>query len=185
MSIVTLMVLAVTNFLHAQENTATPPQGSTASPPEDKQTSEEETRKRLEQLACGPKGIHFSHRSEKGPQALPEQPPDKGLIYVIRTKSLEGAAIQAKMAMDGKWVGVNRGANYFYFEVDPGPHYFCVKAGFDAPGLLSLVVEKGKTYYLRQNLTRGGTDLDLLDEAKGKEYVAQYHRSIFEEKHKK
>lgn len=43
----------------------------------------------------------------------------------------------------------------------------------------------GTTYYLRQNLTMGGTDLDLLDEEKGREYVAKYSRSSFEEKHKK
>lgn len=183
-SIVTLMVLAATNFLHPQETTATPPQSPTVSPPEDKQRSEEETRKRLEQLACGPKGVHFSHHTDKGPQTLPEQPPDKGLIYIIRTKGVEGAMVQAKQGMDGKWVGVNRPGNYFYFEVDPGPHYFCVKAALDT-ALLSLVIEKGKTYYLRQNLTMGGTDLDLLDEEKGKQYVAKYHRSIFEEKHKK
>jgi hypothetical protein len=138
----------------------------------------------LEQLACGPSGVHFSHHSEKDPQVLPEQPPDKGLIYVLRTKGLEGATVQAKLAMDGKWVGVNGMANYFYVEVAPGPHYFCVKAGLDKPGLLSLVIERGKTYYLRQNLTMGGTDLDLLDEEKGKKYVAKYHRSSFAEKHK-
>jgi len=86
--------------------------------------------------------------------------------------------VQAKLAMDGKWVGVNHMANYFYLEVDPGLHYFCVKAGLDEPGLLSLVVEKGKTYYLRQNITMGGTDLDLLDEEKGKQYLAKYHRSL-------
>jgi hypothetical protein len=141
----------------------------------------------LEQLACGPSGVHFSHHSEKRPQALPEQPPDKGLIYVLRTKGLEGATVQAKLAMDGKWVGVNRMASYFYIEVDPGPHYFCLKAGVGPGtiGLLSLVIEKGKTYYLRQNLTMGGNDLDLLDETKGKEYVAKYHRSVFEVKPRK
>jgi len=185
MSIVTLMVLAVTNFLHAQETSATPPQSSTASPPEDKRRSEEETRKRLEQLACGPKGIHFSHHTDKGPQALPEQSPDKGLIYVIRTKSPFGATGQARLAMDGKWVGVNRVGNYFYIEVDPGPHYFCMKAGLDEPGLLSLVVEKGKTYYLRHGFIISGIDLEFLDEEKGKQYVAKYSRSVFEEKHKK
>ena len=183
--IMLLMTQTVAQFARAQETAIPPAQSSTAPVGEGKQRSEDETRKRVEQLACGPSGVHFSHRTEKGPQPLPEQPTDKGLIYVIRTKSLEGAAIQAKMALDGKWVGVNRGANYFYFEVDPGPHYFCVKAGFDAPGLLSLVVEKGKTYYLRQNLTMGGTDIDLLEEAKGKQYVAKYHRSVFEQNPKK
>ena len=179
------MVLTVTHFVRAQETIATPPRSSKALEGEGKQRSDEETRKRLEQLACGPSGVHFSHHSEKGPQALPEQPSDKGLIYVLRTKSPQGATFQMKLAMDGKWVGVNRMANYFFVEVDPGPHYFCAKAGFDKPGLLSLVIEKGKTYYLRQNLSVGGTDLDLLDEEKGKQYVAKYSRSSFEEKHKK
>ena len=31
----------------------------------------------------------------------------------------------------------------------------------------------------------GGAELDLLDESKGKEYVAKSHRSFFEEKAKK
>ena len=87
--------------------------------------------------------------------------------------------------MDRKWVGVNRGANYFYIEANPGPHYFCAKTGLDSPGLLSLVIEKGKAYYLYQNFTMGGAELDLLDESKGKEYVAKCHRSFFEEKAKK
>jgi hypothetical protein len=185
MCIALLMAQAAVQSVHAQETTVTPPQSSTAPRGGGKQRSEEDTRKRLEQLACGPSGVHFSHHTEKGPQALPDQPPDKGLIYVIRTKSLEGAMVQAKLAMDRKWVGVNRSANYFYFEVDPGPHYFCLKAGLDKPGLLSLVIEKGKTYYLKQSLTMGGTDLDLLDEETGKSYVAKYHRSYFEEKQKK
>lgn len=185
MSIALLMVLMVTRFVQAQETTATPPPSSTVSDADGKQRSEGETRKRLEQLACGPSGVHFSHHTEKGPQALPEQPPDKGLIYVLRTKGLEGAAVQVKLAMDGKWVGVNGMGNYFYVEAEPGPHYFCVKAALDKPGLLSLVIEKGKTYYLRQNLTMGGTDIDLLDEEKGRQYVAKYSRSSFEEKHKK
>ena len=185
MLIVLLMVLMVMNLVRAQETTATPPQRSTAPEGEGKQRSDSETRKRLEQLACGPSGVHFSHHTEKGPQTLPEQPPDKGLIYVLRTKGMEGATVQVKLAMDGKWVGVNGMGNYFYVEADPGPHYFCVKAALDKPGLLSLVIEKGKTYYLRQNLTMGGTDIDLLDEEKGKQYVSKYSRSVFEEKHKK
>ncbi len=189
MCMVPLMVLAVTHFVPAQETTGTPPQSSAASQGEGKRRSEEETRKRLERLSCGPSGAHFSHHSEKGPQALPEQPAEKGLVYVLRTKGMEGATVLAKLGMDGKWVGINGMANYFYLEVDPGPHYFCMKAGpfegLEEPGLLSLVIEKGKTYYLRQNITMGGLDLDLLDEAKGKQYITKYSRSLFEEKQKK
>lgn len=104
---------------------------------------------------------------------------------MIRTRNSIGAADQAKLAMDGKWVGVNRLANYFYVEADPGPHYFCLDVFASGPGLLSLVIEKGKTYYMRQNITFGGVDLDLLDEKKGKQYVARYHRTTFDVKPEK
>lgn len=180
-----LMALTATNSLRAQETTPPPPQSSRQPTERQKEKIEEETRKRLQQLACDPSRIHFSQHTEKGTEVLPEQPADKGLIYVVRTKSLMGALGHVKLAMDGKWIGTNGPGNYFYFETDPGPHYFCVKEGLDSAGLLSLVIEKGKTYYLRQNLTMGGIDLDLLTEEKGKEFVAKYHRSSFEEKHKK
>lgn len=185
MCLTLVMLQTAAQSPRAQETTSTPPQSGPAPAVEEKPRSERETRKRLEQLACGPSGVHFSHHAEKGPQVLPEQPPNKGLIYVIRTKSPFGVAGQARLAMDGKWVGVNRVGNYFYIEVDPGPHYFCMKAGLDEPGLLSLIVEKGKTYYLRHGFNMSGIDLELLDEGKGKEYVAKYQRSFFEEKHKK
>lgn len=180
-----LAVHASVFFVRAQEPTVTSSQSTTAPPAEEKQRSASETKKRLEQLACGPAGVKFTHRTEKGPQALPEQPPNKALIYVIRTESPFGSLGQARLAMDGKWVGVNRVGNYFYMEVDPGPHYFCMKAGLDEPGLLSLVAEKGQTYYLRHGFNMSGIVLELLDAAKGKEYVARYHRSFFEEKAKK
>lgn len=185
MCIALLIVQPSTPLLRGQEPTATSPQSSPAPAGEEKQRSADETRKRLQQLACGPPHVHLVHHTEKQPQPLPKQPPDKGLIYVIRTNNLMGSAVQAKQAMDGKWVGVNRQSNYFYLEVDPGPHYFCFEAGFGARGLLSLVIEKGKTYYLKQDITHGEIELDPLDVEKGKEYVAKFHRSYFEEKLKK
>ena len=124
----------------------------------------------------------MAHHTEKNPQPLPEQPPDKGLIYVIGNGSMLGAAIQARFAMDGKRVGVIRVSNYFYSETSPGPHYFCADA--NGRGLLSLVIEKGITYFLQQKLTMGGTDLDLIDAEKGKKYAAKYHKRTFQEKHK-
>jgi len=182
---VVLMALTPADFLPAQETPATPPQSSKEPSGKQEEKIEEDTRKRLEQLACAPSGVKFSHHTEKAPQTLPEQPPDKGLIYVIRTKSWLGAAGQLKLAMDRKWVGTNGIGNYFYIEVDPGPHFFCMKLPMNAPGLLSLVIEKGKTYYLEQSITMGGFDVNLLTEEKGREYLAKYRRSFFEEKPKK
>ena len=177
-----LMVQAAAQFTYAQESTATSPQTSSAPAADQKQRSSRETRERLEQLACGPEGAQLAHHTEKNPQPLPEQPPpDKGLIYVIRNGSVFGIAVQARLAMDGKWVGVNRVSNYFYIEASPGPHYFCAEANTNR-GLLSLVIEKGATYYLQQKLSMGGMDLDLIDAEKGKKCVAKYHRSTFKEK---
>ena len=134
------MVQAAAQFTYAQESTATSPQTSSAPAADQKQRSSRETRERLEQLACGPEGAQLAHHTEKNPQPLPEQPPDKGLIYVIGNGSMLGAAIQARLTMDGKRVGVIRVSNYFYSEASPGPHYFC--AGANGRGLLSLVIEK-------------------------------------------
>jgi len=168
----------------AQETAATPAQSPGAPAAEEKQRSEEETRKQLEQLACGPPHVHLLHHTEKEPQALREPAPEEALIYVIRTKQIVGSALGIRVAMDGKWVGINRIGEYFYLEIGPGPHNFCSSVG-SSRGLLSLMIEKGKSYYLHQVVTLEGLDLDLLDEKQGKEYVTRYHRSFFEEKQKK
>lgn len=164
-----------------------PPTAPTAPAPEETERTAKETKKLLEQLACGPSHVKLVHHTETGTQPLPDPPLDKSLIYVLRTKTLVGSAEQANFAMDGKWVGVNRRGNYFFLETVPGPHYFCLKFwGGAPPGLLSMVTEKGKTYYLRQVVTLGGgIEIDLLDEKEGKLDVAQYRRSSFEEKQKK
>jgi len=177
---VLLMVATVPGSAGRQESNKTAAQGSAASASEDPQRSASDTRKKLEQLACGPTGVHLTHHTEKNLEPLPEPQADKGLIFVIRTANMVGAALSAKLAMDRNWVGVNRRSNYFYLAVEPGPHYFCVDA--NGRGLLSLVIEAGKTYYIEEKITMGGTDLDLLDVEKGRQYVAKYHRSTFEQK---
>jgi len=175
-----MMWQATLGISRAQEKTEAAPQNPTPS----EQRSEKDTHKRLERLACGATEVHFSHRVAKEHEPLPSPPPDKGLVYVIRNNSPVGAAGGVKLGVDGKWVGVNRDGNYFYLELDPGPHYFCAAASYYR-GLLSLVIEKGKTYYLKQEITMTGVDLEMVDEERGQKYLAKYHRSIFEEKVKK
>lgn len=141
----------------------------------------ESTKKRLEGLACGPKDVHHSVHGDKSGKP-PEQPADKALVFVIRPTHI-GAAIQTKLAVDGKWVGVNKANNYFYMVLDPGPHYFCSQA--ENRSLLSLVVEPGKTYYLQQKIRMGmfkaGNDLALLDEKAGKEGLSKCHLTTMQE----
>jgi hypothetical protein len=162
---------------------ATAPQAAQAPADQDKARDTTDTKKQLEGLACGPSDVHHTHRTEKGPQGAPDQPTDKALIYVMRPTHY-GGAIQTKLAVDRKWVGVNGPDNYFYIVLDPGPHYFCSQA--ENHSLLSLVVEAGKTYYLQQKITMGlmkaRNDLQLLDEDEGKKSLAKCNLSVFEEK---
>lgn len=178
----TLLIIPAT-AASAQEPAQTPPPASQAPAEQEKARDTKETKKQLEDMACGPSDVHLNTRTEKGPQTLPEQPADKALIYVIRPTHL-GAAIQTKLAVDGKWVGVNRANNYFHITLGPGPHYFCSQA--ENHSLLSLVVEAGKTYYLQQKITMGvmkaRNDLEVLDEEQGKKGLAKCKLSVFEEK---
>jgi hypothetical protein len=150
---------------------------------EPKTESEKSKRKELELKACGPREVKYSARTDKKQHPVPEAPPDKALIFVIRP-TMWGNKIQTKLAVDGQWMGVNRGNNYFFFTLDPGEHYFCSDS--ENRSLLTLNVEAGKTYYLQQKIKMGmwkaRNKLVVLDEAEGKKGLEECHLSLFEEK---
>ena len=73
----------------------------------------------LEMKACGPKDAKSSADTDKKNHPTPEAPSDMGIIYVVRP-TMMGNKIQTKLAVDGKWLGVNRGNNYFFFTLAPG-----------------------------------------------------------------
>jgi len=170
--------------LWAQQPSSTPapaPQAEVEkSQPKDQDNKDQEeskggeaTKKQLEKMACGPKDAHYSVRDDSG-QKPAEQPADKALVFVIRPTHV-GALIQTKLAVDGKWVGVNKANDYFYVVLDPGPHYFCSQS--ENRSLLSLTLEPGKTYYLQQKVKMGvfkaRNKLALLDENEGKKGLAK------------
>ena len=153
---------------------------------QDKKEKEEpltETEKQIEAKACPSVNLGVDAKTDKNSHPTPEAPADKAMIYVVRP-TMMGNKIQTKLAVDGHWVGVNRGNNYFYFTLDPGMHYFCSQA--ENHSVLALQVEAGKTYYLQQKITMGlmkaRNKLVTVDEAKGKEDVAKTHPSSFETK---
>jgi hypothetical protein len=150
---------------------------------EPKTASEKSKRKELELKACGLKEVKYSADTDKKQHPVPEAPADKALVFVIRP-TLWGNKIQTKLAVDGQWVGVNRGNNYFFFTLDPGEHHFCSDS--ENRSLLTLNVEAGKTYYLQQKIKVGmwkaRNKLVALDEAEGKKGLAECHLSVFTEK---
>jgi hypothetical protein len=167
----------------AQETKQKPGAEKAEEEDEPKSESDKARRKELELKACGSKEIKYSTKTDKKQHPVPEPPADKALIFVIRP-TMWGNKVQTKLAVDGEWMGVNRGDNYFFFTLDPGEHYFCSDS--ENRSLVTLKVEAGKTYYLQQKIKMGmwkaRNKLVVLDEAEGKKGLAECHLSVFEEK---
>lgn len=173
-----------------------------------REQSAKEVQRALEERACGPKEVKHSVRTDKKQHPTPEASPDKALVYVVRppaytTNELEvpissritvgvpvkeedtaGSGVQTKLGLDGRWVGVNGHRGYFYLEVEPGEHYFCSQA--QNRSVLSLVLESGKTYYLKQEVQPGfpkaRNKLSVIKEADGQAALAECHLSLTSEK---
>lgn len=143
------------------------------------------TEKELELKACGPKEkeINYSADTDKKTHPTPAPTEGKAIVYVIRP-TMMGNKVQTKLAVDGDWKGVNRGNTYFFFELDPGEHYFCSRAeNHDA---LKLTLEPGKTYFLQQHIKMGfmkaQTSLESITEEKGREKLAKLNLATWEVK---
>ncbi|HLW83017.1 MAG TPA: DUF2846 domain-containing protein [Candidatus Acidoferrales bacterium] len=135
---------------------------------------------------CG-LAVHHSTKKVKGkdPIELAPLPAGKALVYVVRPTHF-GAAIQTKLSMDGKWMGVNMANSYFVFLADPGEHKFCSQS--ENASRLSLTLEAGKTYFLQQHIRSGffkaENELTQLDDKHGHEALDKCKRIIFWEKGK-
>jgi hypothetical protein len=151
-----------------------------ATDPDDDGKLTAEERKDYEAKGCGPKDAKHSASTDKKSHPLPTPPADKALVYVVRPTML-GNKIQTKLAIDGKWVGINRGNNYFFVTLDPGEHYLCSTA--ENRSVLKLTVEPGRTYFLQQKIRMGfmkaSNRLELIDEPEGKVALDKTHLSSF------
>jgi hypothetical protein len=141
--------------------------------------------KALEAKACGTSDseIKYDVKTDKDHHPTPDPEPGKALVYIYRSGVLAGA-VQTKAAIDGKWIGANLGNNYFFVQLAPGEHHLCSKA--ENNSILTLDVEAGKTYYVRQEISIGTTKARnfavLMDDEKGKKEMAKCHPSISTEK---
>lgn len=141
-----------------------------------------DSEKEYELRACGPKKAKYNVSPDKQHHPTGTQTADTALIYVIRPKSFQG--LQAKVAVDGEWMGANLSQGYFFFTLQPGEHYFCSVSGNRI--ILPLVVEAGKTYYLKQSLSgfavRLRHDLVLMNDEDGKVELASAYLSTWKVK---
>ena len=130
--------------------------------------------------ACGTEAVDYDAETRKNEHPTPDAPADKALVYVMRT-TIIGYKIHSKLAVDGKWMGTNRGKTYFFVTLDPGEHFFCSES--ENQDAIALTVEAGKTYYVQQQVKAGmwkaRTKLAILDEAKGKKELEDLNLSVF------
>jgi hypothetical protein len=142
-------------------------------------------KKELRLKACGTQDVNFSADTDKKNHPTPDAPADKAMIYVLRPQMI-GYKIDSKLAVDGEWMGVNRGKTYFFFPVEPGVRYFCSES--ENQDYLALTVEPGKTYFLQQKVEMGmwkaRTNLVVMPEAEGRKRLADVNLSVFEKKTK-
>ena len=140
-------------------------------------------REEIERRACPKADVKYSAATDKTQHPTPEPPADKALVYVLRP-TMFGNKVQSKLAVDGQWVGVNRGRNYFFLALEPGELYFCSKA--ENRSSMALQVEAGRTYFLEQKIKMGlmkaRNKLALMADQKGREKLATCHPSVWKEK---
>lgn len=97
-------------------------------------------------------------------------------LYLYRDGSF-GGALKKDIQVNGKCVGESAPNVFFYTEVAGGKiHVISTESEF-SPNTLSLLVDAGKNYFIRQyikmGLFVGGADLEAVPEEKGKLAVAQ------------
>jgi hypothetical protein len=122
--------------------------------------------------ACGKDMVQFKVKTDKK-QPLPADPePGKAqVIFVEAVKGAFGTAPTTRYAVDGGWVGANRGASYFVVSVDPGQHHLCasrqssIKAEKENVGITDLLAGAGQVYYYEFKIVR--TEIGTLKTADG------------------
>jgi hypothetical protein len=150
---------------------------------QDEKEAKQDAQKERELKACGSKEneVKYVADTDKNSHPTGTQAADSALIYVIRSMML-GNKVQTKLAVDGEWKGVNRGNNYFFFNLQPGEHYFCSRA--ENKSILVLAVEAGKTYYLEQSIHMGlmkaRNDLNVMENSDGENKLTKAHPSTWE-----
>lgn len=95
-------------------------------------------------------------------------------LYIYRDSSF-GAALKKDIWVDGKCLGESAPKVFFYTEVAGGKEHIISTESEFSPNELSLMVEEGKNYFIRQfikfGVFVGGAGLELISDEQGKAAV--------------
>ncbi|WP_349279265.1 DUF2846 domain-containing protein [Polaromonas hydrogenivorans] len=124
---------------------------------------------------CASVKMESKEASEKAKQFTQPESGNSG-IYTYRD-SFVGKALKKDIWVDGKCVGESAPDVFFYTEVMGGKEHKISTESEFSPNDLSLLVEAGKNYFIRQYIKLGvfvgGAGLELIPEEQGKVAVAK------------
>ncbi len=108
-------------------------------------------------------------------------PNDKALVYILRPSKV-GFIMGMKIFVNEKPFGKTKGGKFLYGFFDPGTYVFLSKA--ENKKEIHLVLEAGKTYYLKQQVKMGiasaRTGLERLRDAEGMKALKKCKLSKFQ-----
>jgi hypothetical protein len=124
---------------------------------------------------CASVKMESKEASEKAKQFAQPAAGSSGL-YTYRD-SFVGKALKKDIWVDGKCVGESAPDVFFYTEVAGGKEHVISTESEFSPNDISLMVEAGKNYFIRQYIKLGvfvgGAGVELIPEEQGKAAVAK------------
>ncbi|CAG1013917.1 hypothetical protein BURC_00555 [Burkholderiaceae bacterium] len=122
----------------------------------------------LTACASGPKHAEVA-------SSIPGLKPDEGRVYVYRSNSMLGAAIQPKVIINGKAVGESKPGGFFFVDLAPGPVE--VSTSTEVEKKLTFKLDPGQVRYVRTSIgfgvMVGRVYPELVDNAAGAKEVAE------------
>lgn len=140
--------------------------------------------------ACGKDGVSYKVRYDNDLHSVADARPDAAEVVFIHDAGTAFAHPLAypttKVAIDGAWVGANRGNSYFAVEITPGEHHVCSVLQTSLLSarteLAHFTAEPGKTYFYRTRLVMSRDvellELEPIDSDQGRYLVASFPASV-------
>ncbi|SER10534.1 Protein of unknown function [Amphritea atlantica] len=125
---------------------------------------------------CASVPMESKEKADVAKQFNPPSNKENAGLYIYRA-GVFGAALKKDVWVDGKCIGETAPDMFFYEEVGGGEEHKVSTESEFSPNDLLVKTEGGKNYFVRQYIKLGafvgGAGLELVDEEKGKNEVAQ------------